>query len=260
MITSVHNPKVQGIRKLLTQSKERREQGAFVIEGVRLAEEALHANWLARLVLFTAGLDERGMHIVHSYASLGVPVEEVSESVMKSISETETPQGLLVIFEQKTLPFSPRLDFVLILDGIRDPGNLGAILRTSAAAGVQLVLLAPGCVDAWSPKVVRAGMGAHFHVAILSMDWKEIKRTLKNAGNEVKVYLADSADGIQYTQADFRVPLAIITGGEAAGAGAEAAALADMKVQIPMAGGSESLNAAVATGILLFEVSRQRRG
>jgi TrmH family RNA methyltransferase len=260
MITSIHNPRVQEVRKLLAQPKERREQGAFVVEGVRLTEEALRAGWKARLVLFTTRLDERGMQVVHGYASLGLPVEEVSEGVMKSVSETESPQGLLAILEQKSLPLPPALDYVLILDGIRDPGNLGTILRTSAATGVQLVLLAPGCVDAWSPKVLRSGMGAHFCLAVQSQDWQAIKRIIKSSGHGVKVYLADAAGEVQYTQANFREPLAIIVGGEAAGAGSEAAALADEKVTIPMPGGSESLNAAVAAGILLFEVTRQRRG
>ncbi|PWB56663.1 MAG: RNA methyltransferase [Anaerolineales bacterium] len=260
MIISIHNPRVQEVRKLLTQAKERREQGAFVVEGVRLTEEALRAGWKARLVLYTARLDERGMHVVHSYASLGLPVEEVSEGVMKSVSETESPQGLMAVLEQKTQPSPPALDYVLILDGMRDPGNLGTILRTSAAAGVQLVLLAPGCVDAWSPKVLRSGMGAHFRLALQSHDWQAIKRMIKSSRHGVRVYLADAAGEVQYTQANFREPLAIIVGGEAAGAGSESAALADEKVYIPMPGGSESLNAAVAAGILLFEVARQRLG
>jgi RNA methyltransferase, TrmH family len=260
MITSVHNPKVQEVRQLLTQAKARREQAAFVVEGVRLAEEALHGGWLARLVLFTAALDERGKKVVQGFASLGRPVEEVSEAVMKSVSETTTPQGILVVLEQKQLPYSMPLNFVLVLDGLRDPGNLGTILRTSAAAGVQLVMLAPGCVDAWSPKVVRSGMGAHFRLAIQDLVWESITRTLKHPGNGMKVYLAKSASGVPYFQADFRSPLALIIGGEATGAGIEAAALTDEQVHIPMPGQSESLNAAVASGILLFEVNRQRLG
>ena len=233
-------------------------QQAFVIEGVRLAEEALQGAWKARLVLFTETSGKRAQVVVDGFAARGAVVEQVSETVMKAISETETPQGLLVVLEQQTLPLPKGSDFLLILDAVRDPGNLGTVLRTSAAAGVQAVLLAPGCADAWSPKVLRAGMGAHFQLPIHSMSWKDIQRSLKQAPGNMRVYLADSAGGIAYTKADFRTPLALIVGGEAAGAGSEAASMADEKVHIPMPGGSESLNAAVAASILLFEVVRQR--
>jgi TrmH family RNA methyltransferase len=258
MITSVHNPRIQSIRKLLAHPKERQEQQAFVIEGVRLAEEALQGEWKAQLVLFTDALDERGKAVVDGFSAMGAHAEQVSEAVMKATSETETPQGLLAVLAQQTLPFPHKPDFLLILDGVRDPGNLGTILRTSAAAGVQAVLLAPGCVDAWSPKVLRAGMGAHFRLPIHNLSWLDIKNTLKLPTNRLQTYLADSAGGISYTDADFHAPLALIVGGEAAGAGNEAVSLTDKKVHIPMPGGSESLNAAIAASILLFEVVRQR--
>jgi TrmH family RNA methyltransferase len=225
---------------------------------VRLAEEALQTAWEARLVLFTDALDERGQALVGGFSTRGAPVEQVNDAVMKATSETETPQGLLVVLAQQTLPLPPNPDFLLILDGVRDPGNLGTILRTATAAGVQAVLLAPGCVDAWSPKVLRAGMGAHFHLPIHNLSWQDIRHSLKQASGKLHIYLADSAGGILYTNADFRTPLALIVGGEAAGAGTESVSLADMKVHIPMPGGSESLNAAVAASILLFEVVRQR--
>lgn len=258
MITSVHNPKVQMVRRLQSQARARREEQAFVIEGIRLAEEALRADWRAKLVLYTNQLDERGKAIVDGFAALNVPVEPVSLAVMIAVSDTETPQGLLVVLSQHTLPIPQGLDFVLILDGLRDPGNLGTVLRTAVAAGVQVVLLTPGCADAWSGKALRAGMGAHFRLPIQSLAWDEITRKLKGSRNPMKVYLADAASGEPYTGVDFRDPLALIVGGEAAGAGAEALALADRRVHIPMPGGSESLNASVAASILLFEVVRQR--
>ncbi len=258
MITSVHNPKIQSVRKLLAHAKERHVQQAFVLEGVRLAEEALHGEWKARQVLFTETLDQRGQAVVDGFSADGAAVEQVSETVMKAISDTETPQGLLVVLGQKTLPLPKMPDFLLVLDALRDPGNLGTVLRTAAAAGAQGVLLAPGCVDAWSPKVLRAGMGAHFRLPIHSLSWQDIRQALKQASGKMQAYLADSAAGISYTQADFRIPLALIVGGEAAGAGSEARSLADEKVHIPMPGGSESLNAAIAASLLLFEVVRQR--
>jgi TrmH family RNA methyltransferase len=258
MITSVHNPTVQSVRKLLTQAKERRAQGAFVIEGVRLVEEALESDWEAQLVLFTDQLDQRGQAVVEGFSTKGISAEQVSSGVMSAISDTETPQGILAVLVMKPLPFPPSPNLLLILDGMRDPGNLGTILRTAAAAGVQAVLLAPGCADAWSPKVLRAGMGAHFRLPILSQGWSELTQTVSMWGSNLQVFLADSASGTTYTQADFHSPLALIVGGEAAGAGAQSLSLASSKVHIPMVGGSESLNAAVAGSILLFEVQRQR--
>lgn len=258
MITSVHNPKVQLVRRLQSQARVRREEGAFVIEGVRLAEEVLRANWMAKLVLHADQLDKRGKAVVERFTALNVPVEPVSQGVMAAVSDTETPQGLLAVISQQTIPTPHDLDFMLILDGLRDPGNLGTVLRTAAAAGVQVVVLAPGCTDAWAGKVLRAGMGAHFRMPIQSLSWDEIKPTLKGSRNPLKVYLADAAGGRPYTGVDFREPLALIVGGEAAGAGAEARALADEQVHIPMPGGSESLNASVAASILLFEAVRQR--
>jgi TrmH family RNA methyltransferase len=258
MITSVHNPRIQTVRKLQSQVKMRLKEGAFVVEGVRLAEEALQAGWEAMQVFYTDHMDQRGIAVVDEYSKRGVPVEQVTEAVMKSVSETETPQGLLVVLTLQILPIPPAPDFLLILDGVRDPGNLGAILRTSRAAQVQGVLLAPGNADPWSPKVVRAGMGAHFRLPVQTLGWDRIMNILRGEAGNLKVYLADSAAGIAYTQADFQSPLAIIVGGEAAGAGAESVSLSDERVHISMPGGSESLNAAIAASILLFEVLRQR--
>jgi RNA methyltransferase, TrmH family len=258
MITSVHNPKIQAVRKLQAQVKRRREEQAFVIEGVRLAEEALHTGWASRQVFYTDQLDERGKAVVDGFSARGVPAEQVTEAVMKAVSETETPQGLMVVLKLAALPVPPSPDFLLILDSVRDPGNLGTVLRTAAAAGVQAVLLAPGCADAWAPKVLRAGMGAHFRLPIHSLGWQEIIRMLQDPSHRLQVYLADSSAGIPYTQVDFRAPLALIVGGEAAGAGSESASLAERRVHILMPGGSESLNAGIAASILLFEAVRQR--
>jgi len=198
--------------------------------------------------------------VLNGFSARGVQVEQVSDTVMKVISETETPQGILVILALRSLPMPSPCDFILILDGVRDPGNLGTILRTAAAAGVQAVILPPGSADAFAPKVVRAGMGAHFCLPVISASWDKVKSIIKGSNNNLHVYLADSANGEAYTQADYRPPVALIIGGEAAGAGSEAMALADERIRIPMPGNTESLNAAIATGILLFEVVRQRGG
>ena len=127
-------------------------------------------------MLFDETLSERGRSQVESLRSRGVDVEEVSTSLMKSLSETETPQGILAVLELTQLPIPNHPNFILIPDQIRDPGNLGTLLRTAAAAGVQAVLLPPETTDAFAPKVVRSGMGAHFRLPIHSMTWDEIEQ------------------------------------------------------------------------------------
>ncbi len=259
MITSAHNPKIQWVRSLQTQAQKRREQQAFVVEGVRLIEEALSAGWEARLLLYTEEVSPRGSAVVDEYTRQNAPVELVSPQALKAASDTETPQGLLAVISMRPLPFPQKPDFLLILDEVADPGNLGTILRTAEAAGVQGTLLSPGSADPFAPKVVRAAMGAHFRLPLQRLDWDKVQRFLVPlAENDLHIYLADAGGGLAYTHADFRCPLALIVGGEAQGAGSEALGLAHEKVHIPMPGGAESLNAAVAAGILLFEVVRQR--
>jgi TrmH family RNA methyltransferase len=261
MITSVQNPRVQWARKLQAQTKARRQERAFVVEGVRLVEEALDADWQPRLALYTPDLSERGLALVQRFQSLGVPAEQVSEGVMEAASDTQSPQGVLAVIALLALPLPPAADFLLVVDGLRDPGNLGTLLRTAAAAGVQGVLLPPGTVDPFSPKVVRSAMGAHFRLPVLSLDWVHIQELLhpSGAGQRFQVFLADSAGGTAYTQPDFTLPTALIVGGEAEGAGIPAQELADTCLHIPMPGKVESLNAAVAAAVLLFEVVRQRK-
>jgi TrmH family RNA methyltransferase len=256
MITSTANPKVKWVRLLQAQGHERRAAGVFIVEGVRLAEEALAAGWEAQLVLFTQDLTERGRLVLDGFAARGAPLEQVSPEVLRAASDTETPQGLLAVLSQRLLPLPEALDFVFIPDRVRDPGNLGTMLRTAAAAGVQAVFCPPETVDAFAPKVLRAGMGAHFRLPIHNLDWDALARRLA----PLQVFLAAMEEGPAYNQVDFRIPLALIVGGEAEGAGLQARRLAHASVNIPMPGGGESLNAAVAAGILLFEVVRQRAG
>jgi TrmH family RNA methyltransferase len=178
----------------------------------------------------------------------------VAPEVLAAASDTQAPQGLLAVLRMHSLPLPERLDLAFIPDGVRDPGNLGTMLRTAAAAGVGAVFLPAGTADPYAPKVVRAAMGAHFRLPVHIATWEEIAGRLSTTS--LQVYLA-AAGRASYTAADFRLrPLVI--GGEAEGAGAEAARLANARVHIPMPGGMESLNAAVAAGILLFEAVRQR--
>lgn len=255
MITSAQNPKLKLVRALLGRSRERRESGAFVAEGVRLLEEAWQANWPFRFALVRPQRSERVQALVERLLQNGVEVDEVAAPLLDSLSDTETSQGILAVLSLSgnTSPISPT-DFALILDRIRDPGNLGTLLRTAAAAGVQAVFLSPETTDAFAPKVVRAGMGAHFRLPIYSLAWEEIRQAMAKQ----KVYLADAAGQITCWQADFRLPLALIISNEAEGPSQEARTLAHKTVCIPMPGRSESLNAAIAGAILMFEVVRQR--
>lgn len=253
MITSNQNSKIKLIRALLGRAKERREAGAFVAEGVRLVEEAVISNWRFRFALYDETLSERGRLQVERLRSQGVDVEEVSASVMKSISETEAPQGILAVLEATQLPIPQSSNFILIPDQIRDPGNLGTLLRSAAASGVQAVLIPPETTDAFAPKVLRSGMGAHFRLPIHSMSWEEIGKSV--AG--LQVFVADM-DGQSCWDTDLSKPIVLIVGNEAEGASESAQKLANGKISIPMSGETESLNAGVAGSVLMFEVMRQR--
>jgi len=255
MITSNHNSKIKLVRALLSRARDRREAGAFAVEGVRLVEEAVDSNWPMRFVLFDESLSERGMSKVESLLSQGVDVEEVSTSVMKAMSETENPQGILAVLNEFQLPIPESSNFILIPDQIRDPGNLGTLLRSAAATGVQAVLVPPETTDAFAPKVLRSAMGAHFKLPIHSMNWDKISEIIKLAG--LQVLVADM-DGQSCWDIDLRQPVALVVGNEAEGASESALGLASGKISIPMSGITESLNAGVAGSVLMFEVVRQR--
>ncbi len=255
MITSSQNPKLKLIRALTGRAKERREENAFVIEGVRLIEEAVLAGWKFRFVLYSDGLTERGRNLVNVLTAQGVEVDEVAGDLLQKLSDTETPQGILAVLQFSEIPIPDSLDFILVLDQIRDPGNLGTLLRSAAATGAQAVLLPPETTDAFAPKVLRAGMGAQFRLPVHSMTWGEIEQMSKSAN--LQIYLGD-VHGRSCWETDLRQPLALIIGGEAEGASEEARKLTPQKISIPMSGNVESLNAGVAGSVLMFEVVRQR--
>ena len=256
MITLVANPKVKLVRNLQARRSTRETEGLFVVEGVRLAEEAARAAATPRLVLHTAGLDARGQAALEQLAARGAQVESVSDEVLAAASDTEAPQGLLAVVPIAPPAIPASLTLALVLDGLSDPGNLGTILRTADAGGVEAVFLAPGTVDAYNPKVVRAAMGAHFHLPIVAAGWDELARRL--AGLEL--WLAQARAGLIYHQVDWRCPSALVIGSEAAGPSEAARRLAPRQVSIPMPGRAESLNAAIAAGVFIFEAARQRAG
>jgi len=256
MISSLHNPKLKLVRALQGRAKERRDAGAFLAEGIRLVEEAQAANWPVRFVLYDEFLNERGSLLVEKLLSLGVECEMASNSIMKSLSETESPQGLLAVLNEHRIPTPKSLNFILIPDQIRDPGNLGTLLRTAAATGVQAVFLPPETTDAFAPKVVRSGMGAHFRLPIHSLSWDEIDQAVRVSG--LQVFLANM-EGQSCWEMNLTNPLALVVGGEADGASGRAREIAKDKISIPMPGQTESLNAGVAGSVLMFEVVRQRQ-
>lgn len=258
MITSAANPRVKAICELHNQ-RGRQEQRAYLVEGIRLTEEALAAGLPLTAVYVNAArlaATPRGGALLARLRSLRPAPEEMSLAALSAAADTETPQGVLAILPlpaRRPAPGGAAL--VVVLDGMQDPGNLGTILRTALAAGVGAVITSPGCADVYAPKTVRAGMGAHFRLPVLpAVPWSEMAGLL--AGR--KVLLAVTQGGTPYSLVDWRQPTALVIGGEAQGVGVEARALATAEVSIPMASGVESLNAAVATGVLLFEAFRQR--
>jgi TrmH family RNA methyltransferase len=258
MITSNQNPKIRRVRELLAKRSERVASGTFVIEGVRLVEEALSSGWPVDLVLFSGQLSARGQQTVNGLAAAGADVEEIAAHLMDAITDTETSQGILAIARHSNLALPDSADFFVIADGIRDPGNLGTLIRTCAAAGVDALFLTPGTTDPFAPKVLRSGMGAHFRIPIYQADWSEITGQLHDRSRPVRILISDVEGGQPGWQTDLKVPLALVIGSEADGASAAARQVADDRIHIPMPGRSESLNAAVAAGILIFEVVRQR--
>ncbi|MEW6567276.1 MAG: RNA methyltransferase [Chloroflexota bacterium] len=254
MITSTSNPRVKWVRALQAKRRAREEEGLFVVEGIRLAREAVQAAVPARLVLHTDRLDARGRGLVNSLARLGAEVEVVSEPVMAACSTTETPPGLLAVLPLPALPIPETMDLVLVADALSDPGNLGTLLRTAAAAAVQAVFLTEGTVDPYNPKVVRGGMGAHFRLPLQLLADDELVPRLSG----LALWLAEAGQGTAYDRVDWRAPSALIIGGEAHGPRPALRNLAPHQVHIPMPGGTESLNAAVAAAVILFEARRQR--
>jgi TrmH family RNA methyltransferase len=253
MITSLNHDKAKYIRALSVR-KHRIREGRCVIEGARLIDDALAAHIQPDWIFAAERLLPRARATLAHLRSLGIEVIEVSDAVMKACSDTETPQGLMAVVPLPRLswPADPKL--IVIADALRDPGNLGTLLRSCAAADVDGVLLAPNSVDAYNPKVVRGAMGAHFRLPLVEAEWAAIADRVQG----MTLYLA-AMDGDQiYTDVDWTRPSALIVGGEAEGASEDALKLPATHISIPLAREVESLNAAVAASVILFEAKRQR--
>ena len=255
LISSSSNRKIKLVRALQTRSRKRRAEAAFVAEGVRLLEEAISADWPVRFVLYDESLSERGKALIQGIESQqNIEIAEITIERMSEISDTETPQGILAVLERQSLPLLDKPTFLVIADQLRNPGNLGTLLRTAYAAGVDAVHLTPGTTDAYAPKVIRAGMGAHFHLPIEEHSWDSLHNRLKDTA----IFMAEIEGGLPLWEANLRQPCALLIGGEAFGPSSLGKTIAKQAVTIPMPGGAESLNAAVAAGILITEVLRQR--
>ncbi|HUX87817.1 MAG TPA: RNA methyltransferase [Chloroflexota bacterium] len=257
-ITSAANERIRFVRSL-QRTNVRRKEGLFVVEGVRLVEEALTSGAKPRFVLVVPEQLERTPRGRQLLEQLGqFHCQSVTEPVLKALSDTVTPQGVVAVLP--VLPASAEKltgPVALVLDHVRDPGNAGTLLRSADASGVVRTVVFVDSVDAYSPKVVRAAMGAHFRLSILEdIGWDQLSPRLADRPR----WLASAHHGVPYDQVDWQRDSAIILGGEAEGAGPEAEAAASDAVTIPMAGPVESLNAAMAGTILLFDVARVRRG
>jgi RNA methyltransferase, TrmH family len=270
MIDSPSNPTVRALRDLGT-GKGRRAAGQFLVEGVRGIEDGMRSGAKPEHVLYNSELlarTERGNNLFAALSRV-VPgqVFEASERALKAAAQTEHPQGILASFaipEWSWSAVTSERCLALICDGISDPGNMGTLLRSAEAAGADLVVAAEGCVDLYNPKVVRAAMGAHFRLPSLQdLRWDAIMQGLEQLGVGVEhVYCTDAAATRDYDAVDWTRSSAIIVSNEARGLSAEAqtaCARGGGAIRIPMLGGSESLNAAVAGSLIMFEAARQRR-
>lgn len=251
-ITSHANPTIAFVRSLQRRDRRAAER-AFVVEGTRAVADALLAGARPRLVLLRDGSDDA----LPANLPPEAPLRRVAPALFDRLSDVVSPQGILAVFPfPELVPAATEAPLMLVLDRIRDPGNLGTLLRTAAAAGVTAVYRSAETVDPFNPKAVRAGMGAHFRVPIAPLD--AAAETELRARCPLRAVARAGADEA-YDALDWRQGAALIVGSEADGVGPAVAALGTVEVAIPLAAGVESLNAAVAGAVILFEAVRQRR-
>lgn len=257
-ITSKRNPRVQRIRRLVSSRQFRMSEMRFVLEGVRLIEEALNSGWAVREFYYSDSTSDRGKKLIKEACGRHIECYQVSEEVLREISDTETPQGVVAVLDIQKITMPRESTLVLILDAIRDPGNVGTILRTALAAGVDAVLVAPETADPFAPKVLRSAMGAQLKIPVLPIEWPEIELLIRSQGI-ADVLLADIRGGKDLWHTDLKKPLALIVCNEATGPTETARKIANGMITIPMETECESLNAAIAASLLVFEVRRQRQ-
>lgn len=267
LITSPTNARLKLLKRLHVR-RQREKLGLVLLEGHRLVLDALEAGLQPEfVVLHDAALAHDAGRRLHDALAAAVDPERVlraPEALVASLSDTQTPQGVLAVLPQPSLPLPAAPSLVLVCDAVGDPGNLGTLLRSAAGAGVAAALLTPGCSDAWGLKALRAGMGAQCRLPVRQLSWEEAAAQLRTWG--CTAYAADAGGALEHDAVDWSAPSALVVGSEAHGL--SAAVREDPAVElcrIPLGGGAadddglESLNAAVAGSIILFEAQRQRR-
>jgi RNA methyltransferase, TrmH family len=273
MISSPSNKNVQELRALHT-FKGREAAGAFLIEGPHIFDAALDAHVSPRLVLYDPSALERTAQgrrtigRIEEARAHGVEALEATGAAIERASDTRTPQGVVASValadiaadKMRARRRGRSRPLLIVLDAITDPGNMGTILRSALAADADEVLIAPGCVDPLSPKVVRAGAGAHFYLPVRTgLGWADISTWLHGAPAVRQILLAEAEGTRPYDGFDLTRRTALVICNEAHGASPEAAKLSKLRVSIPMWNKVESLNAAIAASVILFEAARQRR-
>lgn len=243
-IQSMQNPQVKQWKKLLTK-KERDKTGTFLVEGFHLVEEALKADVVLNIIL------DQGTEIPQRLDYGSTSVVTVSPDIFRELTDTETPQGILAVcaVPRKSVATEKGNQFLLI-DAVQDPGNLGTMIRTADASGIDAVIVGNGSVDIYNPKVIRSAQGSHFHLPVIRGDLKEwiIRLSEKN----IQVFGTALENGHIYTETKAPDSFALIVGNEGSGVNPELLSMTSKNLFIPIFGKSESLNVAVATGILLY--------
>ncbi|MBW4560991.1 MAG: RNA methyltransferase [Mojavia pulchra JT2-VF2] len=257
MLTSLQNPLVKQIRKLHS-TKERHKQELFLLEGTHLLEEACAVNYPLVTVCCTPAWQTAHAALWEEACSRCDRAEIVSEEVLEAIATTVQPDGVVATAKRSDrLTQVPLTGLVLALETVQDPGNLGTIIRTAAAAGASGLWLSEDSVDLDNPKVLRASAGQWFRLAMaVSDNFKATVQASQQAGMQIVATLPSAT--LTYWEVDWRKPSLILLGNEGAGLSAEVAAIADKQVKIPLSPGVESLNVAITAALMLYEAQRQK--
>lgn len=259
LISSMNNPQIKNLALLQRKAKARKEQGLFIVEGIKMLEEAKDSGLLSKVYISESFYQDKSSYI--GFLS-DMDYVIVTDSVFRLVTDTMTPQGIMGTVKTPIYSMDKMLDskdgFLLLLEDIRDPGNLGTIIRTAEAAAVTGIIMNSSCADILQPKVVRSTMGSIYRVPYhVVRDFTTFLGKLKAEG--YKLYAAHLS-GVSYdTEGGFLGKSGLMIGNEAVGLSEEASSMADSLIKIPMAGKVESLNAAVAASILMYEAVRQRR-
>jgi TrmH family RNA methyltransferase len=262
-ITSRNHRVVKDTRRL-RRTSFRDENGRFVVEGPGLISEAVRSGAKVRLMLFSPERSEQA-EVLMGTASTGEGMEayEITDELIEWVSDVVTSQGMLAVFEQIDRPYREIITWgptlLLVADQVRDPGNLGSLIRVADAAGADAFLSTEGSADFYNTKIVRSSAGSMFHMPVARhVPLKGLATELKDAG--VKMVGLDTRGGIDYLAEDFKSPVAVVMGNESYGFSDESRAVLDDTVSIDMPGHAESLNVATAAAVVMFEAVRQRRG